>query len=344
MNDTDQTFADEPNDGLNVAGNNTFIEDAPGGDLIHRVAEFLDSRSRPQIVGARDPVSDVVAPVILRRNNDGDEVVEGLPAEFFDDYLEQPRFRRGTATLTSLTSFIAHVQRFKDASSIVYACDDRTKPSLTAVLDYHPGNIETSEEFEAQPPRFCRHRSQFSFPLSDEWKAWNAQNGVKNAMSLTDFAAFLEDRIVDVAAPGELPLSESAQTFIDRIGGRDRIATPSDLVALSRGLKIRENAAMSESTNLASGEVELTFVSQQTDESGAPLTIPTSFQIAIPVFRNGDLYAVVARLRVRPRPSLTFWYELYAVDRTFDHAFAEAAERVGEETGLPVLLGSPESS
>lgn len=334
---------DELNDNTTASEVAPALDLANRGDLIHRLAEFLDKNQHANVIGVRDPVSDIVAPMIVSRDAEGNQSVFSVAASQFDEYLDAPRFRRGTANLTDLDSFIAHVERFKDEESIVFACDNREKPSLTAVLDYHPANQKIEEadgRIGAPPPRFGRHRSQYAFPLSDEWEAWNQQNNT--FMSMADFALFLEDRIVDVAAPGEIPLSDAANTFISRIGGKDRIATPSDLITLSRGLRVNQKNTISNQVNLSSGEGEIMFASDHTDMDGNKLTVPTSFQIAIPVFRSGPLYGVIARLRYVASPALQFKYELWRVDRVFDAAFKEDVDRVAEETGLPVLLGSPE--
>lgn len=314
-------------------------EVTPRGDLINAIKDLVEDQQRAHVVGIKDPVSGKATNVILAP----DGTVTPLPASTYEDYLDEPRYRRGTSTLTSLDSFIAISNRFRDDHSAVFACDDRDKPSLTTVFDYNPANVHGGEGvgIEESRPRFGRHRARFAFPLSDEWQAWNAANAQQ--MDMPTFAAFLEDRIVDVAAPGELPLNADQQKFIDRIGGRDLVATPSDLITLSRGLKINENATITNEVNLASGEGQIHFGTEHTDASGAPLRIPTSFVLAIPAFRNDALYAVVARLRYRPRPVLRFFYELYGVERIFDHAFHEATQKVNEATGLPIYLGSPEA-
>jgi hypothetical protein len=41
--------------------------------------------------------------------------------------------------------------------------------------------------------------------------------------------------------------------------------------------------------------------------------------------------------------NLTFSYELWRTDLVFDHAYGEALGKVGEQTSLPVLLGTPEA-
>lgn len=329
----DEDTIEQPDDGPVIFNSSI---DSPGGDLIREIKALVEEQSRPQIIGVLDPVSGITAPIILSRDSEGNETVEALSPDVFDDYLKWPRRRNGTAVLTSLASFIDHANRFKDAESALFACDDRAKPGIAAVLNYNPRGGDG-----AALGRFGDHRSFFSFPLSDEWRAWQAMNG--KAMSVPDFAKFLEDRIVDIAGPGEHPLSAAQESFINRIGGPDRIATVTDLVTLSKGLRVFENGSFANAANLASGEAEVIARTEHTDANGTPLLIPTSFTLAIPVFRNDDLYVVVSRLRYRVNGgAMTLQYDLWGVDKVFDHAFTTAAERAAEETGLPLFLGAPE--
>lgn len=99
-----------------------------------------------------------------------------------------------------------------------------------------------------------------------------------------------------------------------------------------------------ESIKLSSGEGKITLSSTNTtlDEQGVVIVVPTMFAIGIPVFDNGVPYQILARLRYRAKPRLTFWYELWRTNRVFDHAFNEAVEQVQNETQRTVWLGSPE--
>src|SRR5262245_55330994 len=90
--------------------------------------------------------------------------VEGLRPHL-DPYRHAPERRAGTAVFSELASFIGHVNRFKDEDSAVFVSRDREKPGALAVLDYH-------QKTAAGQPRFGKHRSQYTPPLSDEWKAW----------------------------------------------------------------------------------------------------------------------------------------------------------------------------
>ncbi len=305
------------------------IESGPEGALLEQVRSLVEEHLRPELINVTDPLSDVTIPAILTR-----EGVEAVPAHVFDDYLTAPRDRRGTANMTSLSSFIDHVQRFKSPHSAIFACDDRTRPALTAVLDYNPAGADSA-------PTHGRHRTTFAFPLSDEWKAWQAANDKK--MGMADFAAFLEDRIVDVDAD-DAAASDEISRLITTLGGRRMVASPTKLIELSRGLAVHENAVIREAVKLSSGEGEVVFQSEHMDAAGDRLTVPTMFLLAIPVFRNGAPYQVLARLRYRKgQNGLVFWYELSRTDRVFDHAFDEAVEQVQTATSLPVFRGAPEA-
>lgn len=294
--------------------------------IINQARALVEDYAAPVIEWIKEPVTGVEAPVVV-----GKDGVAKLPSSIFDDYRAAPVRRAGTATLTELDSLIAHVNRFKDQDSILFASDNRASPSITAVIDYHRAGAESS-------PRFGEHRAKFTFPLSDEWKAWTAAN--KKAMRMIEFAAFLEDRIIDVLEGGE-ELPEDMARFVKAIGGN--IASPTKLMEIAVGLKVNEKSAVGETVNLSSGEGEISFVSQHTDGAGKPLKVPNLFLVGIPVFKGGPAYRIAVRLRYRKADGgLSFWYEMWREDRVFDDAFSEAVTRARDETGLPVLMGSPE--
>lgn len=263
---------------------------------------------------------------------DGVEVVSIKP--FLDEYLEAPERRKGTARLGTLASFLGLVHRFKDLDSALFANPDGTnhppRPTLTCVFDYN-------REGPTGAPRFGQHRAVYEFPVSDEWKAWLGLNG--KPMAQAQFAAFLEDRIADVAAPtspGALA-QEFAQKLLVSFAG------PSRLIELSRGLSIRVDQTVRNAQNLQTGEAQVQFVAQHTNENGQPLNVPGAFLLNVPVFRGGALYEIPARLRYRVKEgAITWFYELYRADRIFDHAFDEACEEAQENTELSLFVGTPE--
>lgn len=316
----------EENGGNDSADLNIF-EGTVRGDAIVAIRGLVEEHLKPELIHVEDPISKIIVPAML--DTDG---VTAIPASVFNDYLLEPRDRRGTAKLTSLASFIALVNRFKSKDTVIFAHDDREKPKLTAVLDYHAEGHDSS-------PAFGRHRAEFAFPLSDEWKAWQAKD--KTQMNLVDFAEFLEDRIVDVDDPSSA-LSDQIGKLVTTLGGKGQLATPTRLIELSRGLSIHENSAISEAVKLSSGEATINFQNEHVDAHGNAVSVPSMFLLAIPVFRSGVPYQVLARLRYRVRGGLVFWYELSRTDQVFDHAFDEAVREASDETAAPSFMGAPE--
>src|SRR4051812_4614409 len=164
------------------------------------VAELMKKYIEPRLITAvRGEEGEVQ--VLVAGDGAGGVKLHNLKP-LLDEYLTNPERRKGTAQLGDLASFIAHVIRFKDEDSVLFADPTVTAPKLTAVLDYH-------RKGPTADPRFLQHRAIYPFPLSDEWKAWKAKDGQE--ISQQEFAEFLEDRISDVADPAEP--GESAKTF-----------------------------------------------------------------------------------------------------------------------------------
>lgn len=300
-----------------------------------------DQYAKPDIREIEEPGTGVKALVIVGAHG----AVTPLDRKVFDPFRDNLLRISGTAALLSLGSFIDLVNRFKDDESAVFGNDDRKAPSLTAIFNYHERANGGSGDALADASDIARHadhRATFAFPLSDEWTAWMGSN--KEPMSMAEFALFLEDRWPDVLTITALEdLPEKMRTIVEAAGGKGALATPQKLIELSRGLKINEAAAVEESVNLASGEGGIRFTSTHTGADGKPVKVPSIFVIGLPVFRNGQPYRMMARLRYRLYGGkLSFWYELARPDAVFDDAFAGALEEVREKTALPVFLGKPQ--
>ena len=210
--------------------------------------------------------------------------------------------------------------------------DDPRAPRLIAVLDYH-------EQTAAGAPRFGAHRTEYAFPLSDEWKAWSSIVGKE--LSQAAFAEWLEERIADVMNPEGLGVGtlELAQALGIQLAG------PTALLALSRGLSVRVDQKVTQAVNLSTGEASIGFEETHRDkDGGGPLKVPGGFAIALPVFRNGETFSVVARLRYRVREGAVLWrIVLHRADAVFDVAFREACAKAETETGVPLFYGQPEA-
>lgn len=316
------------------------------GDLLRAAMSIADNHLRAQAGMIRDPRDNTEAHFQITS-----EGIELIPASSFDEYRQYPLFRQGTSKHTRLESFIALVNRFCGVNSVIYADESPTAPKLTAVFDYHPDNADVVPPADdddedgrpfVHPIQPMRHRASYAFPLSDEWLAWFKNNGV--VMKMVDFASFLEDHIVDISADDAEEFSPGARKFVQ--ANRGRLATPTNLFEIARGLKIYENSVVKEVRNLSTGEAQITFDSEHTDGDGKPLSLPTMFSIVIPVFARSQIAdRLVAKFRYRKTDSgIVFWYELWRPDLTFQAAFDEACQKVTDDTGLPLYMGSPEHS
>lgn len=251
-------------------------------------------------------------------------------AKFADEYRVEPRLRVGTAKMYDLASLIAHVNRFKDCDSVIFADTDRNNPSITAVLDYHRVGATSK-------PRFGKHLSKYTFPVSDEWLAWTGVHG--DEMGQQDFAEFIESHLVDVIDPSSA--GESAKQYAEKCGVT--FGTPSRLLELSRGLSISVGEKVVQAYNLQSGEKQIQFSETHSDSAGAPLKVPGAFLIGIPVFRADARYQVCVRLRYRKREgSLTWAMDLWRHEEVFDAAIRQACQFVSDGTQLPLFVGTPE--
>ena len=251
--------------------------------------------------------------------------------KLLDPYRLAPQRRSGQANLSDLASFIAHVNRFKDADSVIFADRIPASPSLLCVLDYHRATADGA-------PRFGAHRASYKFPLSDQWTAWKGMN--EKGMDQASFASWIEDRLHDVASPdiaGPVALS-----FTDLLSCG--FASPSKLLELSRGLTVHVGRKVTNATSLATGEATMSFAEEHGDSTGKPLKLPTAFLLALPVFRNGAPYQIPARLRYRVKDGAVTWsFSLARMDETFDHAVNEACLQAASDTALPVFQGTPEA-
>jgi uncharacterized protein YfdQ (DUF2303 family) len=291
--------------------------------------EYLVKRGEAEIIPLDEDVSIAAVPA--------ERKLQSLKP-FLDEYLTAPERKKGTATVTDLTSFIALTLRGQDENSVIFAKRDPAQPRLVSVLNYNQSGGD-----DAGAPRYGDHRVVYPFPVSKEWQAWQAKNGSK--MSQGDFAEFLEDRIADVMEPPTGQVidggSDAVHDLSKSIGGT--FAGPARLMELSRGMTVSANNKVAQAVNLGSGEMTIQFAEEHHDEKGKPLKVPSLFVIAIPIFDRGPLYRIGVRLRYRISGGNIVWfYELYRADKSFDHAFDEACMTAAQETTLPLFYGTPE--
>lgn len=274
--------------------------------------------------------------------------------EYEDARLDNPRRRRGTSRHATLASFLEHVDRQHDEGSAVFADDNMKAPSFLAIYDYNErteiasyyADPDDASEYikQSRPglPRFGEHRALYAMPFAEEWSAWMGIAGPSAPwLGQLDFAQALEDRGLEVVPPGELPkiIADSCTSLAITPAG------PSQLMSLSRGLIVRADRKVGSAVNLSTGEAKITFEeTHAASVNDAPVVVPNGFVLSVPVFRDGQAYALIVRLRYRVEGANVKWkLSIHRPDAVFRDAFYDVTKDVRTKTGLPVFLGTPEA-
>lgn len=245
-----------------------------------------------------------------------------------EEYRLFPERKSGQAVAQTFASFVELVNRHKTADSVVFADMDWKKPSLTAVIDYH-------QAASGGKAAFGRHRVHYAFPLSEEWQAWIALNGEK--MGQENFAHFIEDHVAELSSPTEAEIVEFERQFATRV------ATPSQLVELSRGLQVNIAARVKNVTTLQSGEGQIAWEESHQDADGKPLKVPGMFILNMAPFFMGDQVRIPVRLRYRPSgASIVWFYQIYRPDQAITQHVRDVLAEAREKTELPAYEGTPE--
>lgn len=318
-----------------------------------RGLEIITIENTAEAAGIPDQI-----PVAVRRG-DRPELVNLAP--LFDAWRDRPSAKSGTAKALALASFIDLTNRHKTVHSAVFAKTDWRTPSLLAVIDYHeiddvpkikPEDItvtpagacdpadaaEMMTAYIYNPPRpdNMRHRIGYDYPLSDDWKLWVKNDG--ETFSQGEFAALIEDRIGDLAAPSDVERQALEQAF------ETKIATPSELISLSRGLQVNVESKVRNIVSLQTGAAQIQFDEVHSDSDGKPLTVPGLFILAIAPFASGALVRLPVRLRYRKQGGAIVWfYQMYRPDQYITERLRLDIAEVAEKTGLPVYEGTPEA-
>lgn len=270
--------------------------------------------------------------------------VEGLPAlvpvfidrqsgevaslkKLFEEFRTHPERKTGTAKVTTLESFIDLVVRHKTEHSVIFANTDWKSPSLTAVIDYH--------QIEGGRADNARHRIYYPFPLSEEWQAWIEQNG--EVLAQAEFAEWIEDHIAELATPTDDEKREYEETF------GLKVATPAEIVTLSRGLKVHAETRVRSNVVLQSGEGEIAFEEEHRDSAGNKLVVPGLFIVSLAPFFLGDKARIPVRLRYRVFGGAVKWFfVLHRPDVHITGHINAALENAASATDLPAYQGTPE--
>lgn len=259
------------------------------------------------------------------RNSDGN--IQALK-DVFEKYRLTPERRKGIATVTTRQSFVDLCNRHKDDHSVLFAQTIWPDLALLGVMDYHEKDGKA---------RWLQHRIEYQFPVTDELKTWMGNNGKPMEQAL--FAAFLEEHAAELSAPMDGEVADYEYLF------KERMATPAEVLALSRNLEVKVGMHVKRGERLQTGERVVEFTEDHTNSKGEKVDIPGIFIVSVPAFIDGDPVRIPARLRYRIQSgSITWFYQLYRPETFIRDRVKEDLRKAQEETKLPAFEGEPEGS
>ena len=232
---------------------------------------------------------------------------EGYELKMLEHTLSAPVRKKGVTLLNDADSFIAMVNDQKvEGSTRLFSTIN--PPTFTAVFNHN-----------GSEPGWGDHRARYNAPLSPEWVAWTEIDGKQR--NQVELAQFIENNLVDVVKPDGATLLEICRT-----------------------LEAKKKVNFSSAIRLSDGSHQFTYEEdvQGSAQKGA-MAVPEQFSIGIPVFENGEKWAIDVRLRYRIQDGgkLTMWLELIRPHKVIDQAVKELRQRIAEATGLQMLNGTP---
>lgn len=244
-----------------------------------------------------------------------------------DDYRVAPQRRKGIAVADTLGSFIALVNQHKDEQSALFGRAIWPSPSLTAVLNYDSSGAGA---------RFGDHRVVYEFPLTEEFKAWVGCNA--KPLDQEVFAAFLEEHAAELAAPMDGERSEYERLF------GEAMATPQEVVMLSRHLEVHVSSKAKQGIRLQTGERTVEFSEEHQNSKGEKVTIPGIFMVSVRAFVDGEAVRIPARLRYRiSGGDIKWFYQLYRWEFFLREQVQRDLAEAAHATALPSFEGKPEA-
>lgn len=220
-----------------------------------------------------------------------------------------PPFVKASVVLTEQVSFVDYVEAFKTTETRLFASLNQSSGGgdITAEIDYHdPANAGRRA-----------HRATFRLTDSEEWRRWSEASGKLRPQR--EFVRFLEENAADIEKPAGADILEMARDF-------------------SAARKVNFASAV----RLDNGDTSFEYVAEAEARSKAgQITVPTMFELKIPVFQGEPHMTVRAFLRWDiVDGALKMGIELHRPLQVRLALFRQIAERVQQALATPLHYGS----
>jgi uncharacterized protein YfdQ (DUF2303 family) len=142
-------------------------------------------------------------------------------------------------------------------------------------------------------------------------------------MSQIDFANWIEDNIGDITTVEGMP-------------------TGAQMLEMALNFEAASEKRFKSGARLQSGGISLEYVDTDDDATRSKMAMFERFSLGLRVLQGGEAYEMSARLKYRIRDGgLSIWFELIRPDKVLEAATKDIVEKIKNESGFTLLLGSP---
>lgn len=262
----------------------------------------MNEDKQTEVEAARDVVR-AANPIHKTGNREIAIIPKGYDLLNLEQYQDEPARMREHHAFHDVESFILYCSDFRAGftNGESRMFGSKVNSTFTAIFDY---------------TGWGEHTAKYVCPLSEEWKRWSGMSGKQTNQQA--FAQFIEDNLPDVIEPEGAAMLE-----------------------ISRTLEAKKNVNFISNTRLRDSTVDFVFEEkvEATAQKGS-IKIPEVFKIKIPVYDNGELHVIQAKLRYRLEGGkLSIWYELDRAHKVLEAAFQAVRKQIEDGLEVKALMG-----
>lgn len=212
------------------------------------------------------------------------------------DVLLRPQKRDEKADILTIDSFIAYVNRHKQAKSVLLS--NHLTNAFRAIIDYEDDAGVLNKA----------HQAALALQKTIAFESW--EEHADEQMTPEDFALFLEANAGDVTNP-----------------------SAAEMMQIATGIRATKDVEFESKVKLENGaytfrykeEVKGSYQDGQTE-------VPTSFRIAVVIYRGQtEAYSLECKLRYRVNAGgLVLWYSIPLLERALEDAFNSVKKQIAD--------------
>ncbi|SEG15963.1 DUF2303 family protein [Marinobacterium lutimaris] len=253
-------------------------------------------------------------------------VPEGAQLKVLPELMPRPERIKKSVQLRTIEDFIRYHNRYANKDSTVFANIDTG--SFKSVIDYHEAPCFADN---------CDHTANYTCPETNEWASWKRHSG--DWMKQNEFAEFLQDNHLQIYKPKE---EEFKPEELDVVV--DKLPDSTTMIEIANTLQVTSESKVTQGQNLHNGAMRISYTDEVDGRAGPnnEIEIPTYFLLGIQLFKGGNHYMILCRLKYRKEgPSVRLRYELVRPHKAHERAVLDVIKRLRGETPVKDADGKP---